>query len=415
MFQLLRENIRIALSSIKTQLLRTILTVLIIGIGIMALVGILTAVSALENTLASNFSFMGSNTFSINRYGLRIRVGSGPGGERQKINPVISYSEVKQFEEDFKYPFSRTSISFAGTSSAEIKYENEKTDPEIVVLGINENYLETGGWEVDMGREFTKADIDNNSNIALIGSDIYEKLLPDVNPVGKTISIRGSKFTVVGVLKSKPSVFGNNQNMQVFIPLQKARSIYTNPNINYNLSIKTDKQDLLDSTVDEATVVFRNIRGLNPIEENNFGINRSDDLINRIASISQILYVAAWIISIITIFGSSIALMNIMLVSVSERTREIGVRKALGAKQRTIAGQFFIETIIVGQLGGLVGIVLGTGIGYAFTKILDIEFTLPWFAMFWAIMITFIVAVISGSYPASKASKLDPIESLRYE
>ncbi|SDB24803.1 putative ABC transport system permease protein [Flavobacteriaceae bacterium MAR_2010_188] len=415
MFPLLKENIKIAFGSIKTQLLRTILTVLIIGIGIMALVGILSAVSALESSLASNFSFMGANTFNIQQYELTIRVGSGRGAEREKVNPVINYNQVKEFEDEYRFPFSKTAISFYGTRAAEIKFENKKTDPEVSVVGVNENFMDAGGWEIEDGRGFNSFDVENNNNVCVIGSDIYDDLLSDINPVDQTISLRGSKFKIIGVLKAKPSVFGNNQNMVVLIPLQKARTIFTNPNINYNLSVKSDKKDMLDGAVDEAILTFRNVRGLSPVEENNFGINRSDDLINRIGAISKYLYLAAWIISIITILGSSIALMNIMLVSVSERTREIGVRKALGAKQKTIAGQFFIETIIVGQLGGLVGIILGTLIGFAFSKILGLPFSLPWFAMLWAVIVTFIVAVISGSYPASKASKLDPIESLRYE
>jgi putative ABC transport system permease protein len=166
---------------------------------------------------------------------------------------------------------------------------------------------------------------------------------------------------------------------------------------------------------DDAIKTFRNIRGLSPLEDNNFGVVRSDDLLQRVGSITGYLYVAAWIISIITIFGSTIALMNIMLVSVTERTREIGVRKALGAKRKTIAFQFFIETVIVGQLGAIVGIFLGILIGYAIAAGFELTFSTPWVAMIWASSIAFIVAVISGLYPATKAAKLDPIESLRYE
>lgn len=172
---------------------------------------------------------------------------------------------------------------------------------------------------------------------------------------------------------------------------------------------------MLEGAQEDAIVTFRNIRGLNPIEKNDFGIERSDDLLNRAAENTSTLYIAAWIISIITIFGSTIALMNIMLVSVSERTREIGVRKALGAKSKTIAFQFFMETVIIGQLGGILGIILGILIGWGVAKGFKLDFSTPWVAMIWATSIAFIVAVISGLYPATKAAKLDPIESLRYE
>lgn len=412
MFSLVKENIRIAFDSIRSQLLRTILTILIIAIGITALVGILSAVAALENTISSDFSSMGANTFNIQRYDFTSQRRSN---DNKKINPVISYRQVKTFEEDYNFPFTNTSLSFLGTRSAEVKYENEKTDPEVQIYGVNEHFISNSGLEVASGRALNYFDIQNSNNVCVIGSDLQKALLADVNPINQTISIRGSKFKVIGVLKEKGATFGNNEDLRVLIPLQKARTIFTNANINYNLSIKTDKKDMLEGAQDEAIVLFRNIRSLNPIEESNFGIERSDDLINRIGSITGYLSTAAWFISIITIFGSTIALLNMMLVSVSERTREIGVRKALGAKSGTIAFQFFIETIIIGQLGGILGIILGILLGYGFAAAVDFNFVIPWAAMGSAAIITFIVAVISGSYPASKAAKLDPVESLRHE
>lgn len=412
MFSLFRENIRIALDSIRNQSLRTILTVLIIAIGITALVGILSAVAALENTISKDFASMGSNTFNLQRYEFRTR---RPGNEEQKVNPTISYREVKEFKEKFQFPYTETAISFTGTNSAEIKYENEKTDPEINVLGVNEFYLENSGLEVEEGREFNVFDIENNNNVAVIGSDFKDGIFKGRDPINKMISIRGAKFKVIGILESKGSTFGNNQDLRVFIPIQHARSIFSQPNINYSLSVKVEDKEFLDAAMDEAIITFRNIRGLNPKEENNFGLERSDDLINRILSITGALNIAAWIISIITIFGSSIALMNIMLVSVTERTREIGVRKALGAKKNTIATQFFLETLVIGQIGGLLGIILGILIGYAVASSLDFAFTTPWKAMLWATGITILVAILAGSYPAAKAAKQDPIESLRYE
>ena len=412
MFPLFKENVRIAFYSIKSQLLRTILTVLIIAIGITALVGILSAVAALENTISSDFASMGSNTFNLQRYDSQIRVN---GGDRDKVNPLISYREVKEFKENYDFPRTRTSISFMGTSGAEVKFENEKTDPEVSIVGINENYVNNSGLTIGEGRDFSIFDIENNNNVAIVGSDFKDGLLKGTNPVGKIISIRGVKFRVVGVLESKGSTFGNRQDLRVLIPIQVARSMYTSPNINYDISVMVEDKQLLEGAQDEAIITFRNIRGLKPIEENNFGMARSDDLINRILDITQYLNIAAWVISIITIFGSSIALMNIMLVSVSERTREIGVRKALGAKKNTIATQFFMETLIIGQLGGILGIILGILIGFGVSSAVGFDFTTPWMAMIWATAITIVVAVLAGSYPAVKAAKQDPIESLRYE
>lgn len=416
MARLVKENIKIALGSIKTQLLRTILTIVIIAIGITALVSILTVVSALENTVSSNFASMGANTFNIRQYELEVRVGnSGRNNDREINNPIISYPEAKAFQEKYTYPFTHASLSFTATSGAEVKYENQKTDPEIQILGVDDYFLTNSGLELADGRNFTGFDIENNTFVCVVGSDFANGLLKDVNPVGKTISIRGAKFKVIGILKEKGSTFGNSQDLRVMIPIQVARSLFSQPNINYNLSVLVEKKELLEAAIDQAIITMRQVRKQNPVEESNFGIVRSDELINQILSLTSVLSVSAWIIGIITIFGSSIALMNIMLVSVTERTREIGVRKALGATKNTIAFQFFTETIVIGQLGGLLGIILGITIGSVFAAFLEFQFIIPWMAIIAAVITSFFVALISGLYPAIKASRLDPIEALRYE
>ncbi|RAR75781.1 ABC transporter permease [Flavobacterium aciduliphilum] len=409
-----RENIKIALGSIRAQLLRTILTIVIIAIGITALVGILTVVSAIDYTLNSKFASMGSNTFTINQY--EFKTHNDGGNEIEKINPIISYPEAKAYQEKFDFPLSHTSVSFTATSTAEVKYENAKTDPSIAILGVDDYFVSNGGFEVVQGRNFNSFDISNNTYSCIVGSDFVTKgLLKDVNPIDKIISIRGAKFKVIGVLKEKGSTFGNNQDMRVLIPIQVARSLFTAPQINYSISTMVDKKELLDAAVDHALVTMRKVRKLNPVEEANFGISRSDDLVNRIAEMTGVLSLSAWVIGIITILGSSIALMNIMIVSVTDRTREIGVRKSLGAKKGTIAWQFFMETLLIAQLGGVLGILLGILIGYLMANIMEFGFVIPWGAIVAAVITSFIVALVSGLYPAIKASKLDPIEALRYE
>jgi putative ABC transport system permease protein len=413
MFKLFRENVRIAFGSIRTQLLRTILTVLIIAIGITALVGILTVVSALENTISSDFASMGANTFNINQYENTSRRRGGE--EREIINPIISYPEAVAFKNKYKYPLTETSVSFTATSTAEIKYESTKTDPENTIVGVDEFFMVNSGLETSSGRNFTGFDIQNNTYNCIVGSDFQKGLLKDVNPIDKTISIRGAKFKVIGVLKEKGSTFGNSQDLRVLIPIQVARSLFTAPNINYTMSVMVAKKEMLDEAIDNANSTMRRVRKLSPVKDNNFSVVRSDDLINRILGITQYLGIAAWLISIITILGSSIALMNIMVVSVTERTREIGVRKALGAKKSTIAFQFFIETLLIGQMGGIAGIILGILVGFAFATAMNFAFVIPWGAIMAAFATSFAVAIVSGLYPAVKASKLDPIEALRYE
>jgi putative ABC transport system permease protein len=413
MFKLFRENVRIAMGSIRTQLLRTILTVLIIAIGITALVGILTVVSALENTISSDFASMGANTFNINQYENTSRRRGGE--EREIINPIISYPEAVMFTKKYKYPLTETSVSFTATSAAEVKYEATKTDPENTIVGVDEHFITNSGLETSLGRNFTGFDIQNNSYSCIVGSDFQKGLLKDMNPIDKIISIRGAKFKVIGVLKEKGSTFGNSQDLRVLIPIQVARSLFTAPKINYTMSIMVAKKEMLDHAIDDANNTMRRVRKLSPVQDNNFAVVRSDDLINRILGITKYLGMASWLIGIITVLGSSIALMNIMIVSVTERTREIGVRKALGAKRSTIAFQFFIETLLIGQLGGLVGIIFGIAIGFALATAMSFVFVIPWGAIMAAFITSFIVAVVSGLYPAIKAAYLDPIEALRYE
>ncbi len=412
MFSLFRENVRIAMSSIKSQLLKTILTIVIIGFGIFSLVGSLIAVDALSASIGSNFESMGANTFNIQRYEFDVQRG---GGEREKVNPIISYDNIREFIDKYDYPYTQTSVSFTGTARAEIKYGNEKTDPEVAVYGVNEHYLQNTGTKIERGREFNVFDIQNNNKVCVIGADFYKNLFKDDDPINKTISVRGAKFKVIGVMESLGSSFGNNRDLRVLIPIQTARGIFTQPNINYRISVKVSDKELLKGAEEAAILTFRNVRKLNPIEENNFGLQRSEDLINRIASISGVLKTSAVIISLVTILGSSIALMNILLVSVSQRTREIGVRKAMGAKRSTISTQFLIESVVIGQFGSIFGILLGILAGWVLSNIFNSDFGIPWEPMIYATIVSFVVAVVAGLFPAIKAARLDPIESLRYE
>lgn len=413
MLGLFRENTKIAFGSIKGQLLRTILTVLIIGIGIWALVGILAAVTVLESTVTGNFASMGANTFNISRYDFSEQLERN--SNEAKVNPIISYPQAREFRDKYSFPGSTVSLSFAAAGNAEVKHEGKKTDPEITIMGADENFLPNSGLETTKGRNFNSFDISNNNYVCILGSDFEKGLFKDVNPIDKIVSVRGARFRVIGVLKEKGSTFGSRQDLRLIVPIQVARSLFTAPNIDYEIKVMINNKDFLDPAVDDAILAMRRVRKLNPLEEENFGIERSDELIQTLLSQTEALGIAAWVIGIITVFGSSIALMNIMLVSVTERTREIGVRKSLGAKRSTIAMQFFTETLIISLLGGAVGLLLGLLTGYGASLLFGVPFPMPWLAISAALITIIIVTLFSGSYPAVKASKLDPVEALRYE
>jgi len=414
MFNLFRENTKIALGSIKAQMLRTILTVFIIGLGVWALVGVLAAVAVLESSIMGNFAVMGTNTFTITRYDTSGQIGRQNDADVRE-NPIVTYPQAKAFQEKYSFPGAKTSLSFTAASGVEVKYGEKESDPEVTVLGADENFLPNSGLETTQGRNFTNFDISNNNYVCLVGADFEKGILKDVNPIGQTIAIRGAKFKVIGVLKGRGSTFGNRQDLNLIIPIQLARSLYSAPNIDYTVKVSIANPDFLDGAVGEAILSMRRIRKLTPVAKENFGIERSDELLETLKSETDTLAAAAWVIGIITVFGSSIALMNIMLVSVTERTREIGVRKSLGAKKGTIAMQFFTETLVICIFGGIIGLMLGLLTGFALSAIMNASFPMPWVATFAALGTIVIVTIVSGLYPAVKAAALDPVEALRYE
>lgn len=412
MFSLFIQNIRIAQQNIRSQLLRTALTVIIIAIGITALVGILSAVEALAGSIGSGFSGLGANTFEIRRYAKTSRSASE---QRRRVFPKITYREAQKFKENYSYPFTQIAISFEGGNQEVVKYGSEETEPEVTVRGINENYLGNSGLDLDVGRSITALDVENDRAVCVVGYDFVDALYNGKNPVGQKLSLRGRKYEIVGVIEAQGSTFENKVDLQVMIPIGLARTIYVSAAENYRISVKVRDEQFMDPAKNAAVLTMRNLRKLRPKEEDNFGIVQSDELRSTAREIIGTLGQAAWVISTITILGSSIALMNIMLVSVTERTREIGIRKAMGAKRRTISGQFFIETFMISLYGSLLGILLGLAVGYAVSNLLDTMFGIPWTAIFSAIVISGVIALVSGVYPAVKASRLDPIESLRYE
>lgn len=408
-----RENIAIAIRSIRSNLLRTLLTIFIIAFGIMALVGILTAIEAIKGSINSNFTNMGANTFTIRNREMSVRIGKK--GKRPKRFRPISYDEGVRFVKEFSLG-SSTSISTFASGNATVKFAEIKSNPNIQVIGGDGNYVNTAGYELEMGRSFSAQDVANNSHVAIIGQDIVKTLFKKKEkPLEQTITIGPGKYRVIGVLKEKGNASGFGGDRICIIPLGNAKQYFSRPNMTFTISVIARDAMQLDYAVGEATGLMRKVRKIPVGEEDNFEITKSDSLSQML--IDQLSYFnwGAIIIGIITLMGAAIGLMNIMLVSVTERTREIGTRKAMGATRRTIRNQFLMEAIVICQLGGIGGIILGIALGNLVAMMVGGGFLIPWGWMIGGAILCLFVGVVSGYYPAVKASKLDPIEALRYE
>ena len=409
---LIKENLRISFGAISSNKIRTILTICIIAFGIMALVGILTAIDAIKSSLTDQFTLMGANSFTISSRGMNIQIGENR--YRARNYSRISYREALEFKSMFTEP-AWVSVSFNASSMATIKFRSEETNPNVSLVGVDDYYLTVSGYEVESGRGITPDDLEFNRKVILLGSEVADALFSTViDPIGKNVTVAGLKLEIIGVLKSKGTSLTSGDNIG-FMPVTTARQYFSRPNMNFSITVMPMNPVNLDILAGEAEAVFRVVRNLNPRDESDFNVTKSDNIVALLFKNIKFVTLAATMIGLVTLFGAAVGLMNIMLVSVTERTREIGVRKAIGAKPQTIKNQFLFESILIGQMGGVFGIILGILIGNIVSSVLKSSFVVPWMWVFSGIIICLVVGLISGYAPAIKAASIDPIEALRYE
>ncbi|MFY8006769.1 MAG: ABC transporter permease [Sediminibacterium sp.] len=420
------DSLALAWRTVRGNKLRSSITIAIIAFGIMALIGIITAIEAMNQSLKESFSSMGANAFSIRFREARMGFNGG-NNEVKKTNrrykekksnmgkPILK-DEAERFKNNFNFPGSIVSVYRRGPGAQELHYLEKKTNPQITVWGGDENYLAVNGYSIAAGRNLNELDIRSGRNVCILGSNVATKLF-GANAercIDKIIRVGSMPYRVVGLLKSKGSSAMMRQDDMVFTSYSNIRR-FQNISSSYILGVMVKNVRELEVASDEATAVFRAVRKMEPADEINFVVERSDKFAELFIGFLSSITGAAGAIGFITLIGAAIGLMNIMLVAVSERTREVGLVKAIGGKSSNIRQQFLFESIIISLLGALFGIILGILVGNLFSVILKTGFVVPWFWVIMGVVLCSAVGLIAGIYPAMKAARLNPIVALRFE
>lgn len=407
-------NLLTALRSLSSNKMRAGLTVAIISLGIMSLIGMVTALSGIENALKSNFASIGANTFNIKDKTELARFGGRRRRGRVALRE-INYQEARQFKETYNAADLRISINYKASGSAIARYRSQKTNPQVDVFGGDENYLLTSGQELAEGRNITEAEVVSGTRVAIIGHALKLELFGLSQAIDKRFMLGSESFQVIGVLEEKGTSFGSSGDNVVIVPVNAARALFPSKNQSFVVSVNVPEVDMLPVEMEDSKGVFRLVRSLGFSEEDDFEILSSENLTAIIAENTRLLAIMTFLIGGITLLGAGVGLMNIMLVTVKERTKEIGTRKALGAKRKDIALQFVTEALLVSQMGGLLGVLSGIALGNVVSLYFEGSFIIPWGWAIFGFVLCSIIGLVAGAYPAVQAAKQDPIIALRYE
>ncbi len=393
-----------AIDSLLDNRLRSTLTILIIATGITSLVSIQTAIEGLSRSVEKSFGRMGAHCFTISSLDKK---------SERAVRPV-SYADAQEFVRRFD---TKAVVSISSSMGMQkVSAGGIISEPTITVTATDENHLRMGLASLAVGRNFNHREVEGSNDICIIGDNIARRLFKGCDPLGAPLRVGATDYVVTGVMKREGSLFGIGTDNTVLIPLGAARTRFLASDARYSLDIlPIGEESAFEEAWERALVVMRLIRGLRPQDEADFTISRSDSVIRELDALKGKLSAAALVIGLITLLGASVGLMNILLVSVRERTSEIGLRKALGARPSTIAMQFLTEAVLIGQIGCAAGLLFGLIFGNLVALLMGCPFTLPWRWLGLSVLLSFLVSLLSGYLPARRASLLDPIAALRCE